>query len=141
VIFGINATKSAIVIAETRGAGGNFVITAIRSIPFQIRFGEDLAELLRSLRACLKSHLFSAETFEHKANHSQIDHGFAGLGLSFVVAIESAVASEPTEGAFDHPTAGQHFEGMKVGALDDLDGAAPPSPRPSACEYRAVASV
>jgi hypothetical protein len=51
VIFGINTTKSDIVIAETRGAGGKFVITAIRSIPFQVRFGDDLAELLRSLGA------------------------------------------------------------------------------------------
>jgi hypothetical protein len=51
VIFGINAAKSDIVIAETRGAGGKFVITVIRSIPFQVRFGEDLAELLQSLGA------------------------------------------------------------------------------------------
>jgi hypothetical protein len=53
VIFGINATKTNIVIAETRGAGGKFVITAIRSIPFQVRFGEDLAELLRTLNALM----------------------------------------------------------------------------------------
>jgi hypothetical protein len=53
VIFGINATKSDIVIAETRSAGSKFVITAIRSIPFQVRFGDDLAELLRSLSALL----------------------------------------------------------------------------------------
>ena len=84
------------------------------------------------LRACLKSHLLLfAEPCEHETNHSQIDHGFAGLGLSFVVAIESAVASEPAEGAFHHPAARQHFEGMKAGALDDLEGAAPPSPRPT----------
>jgi hypothetical protein len=51
MIFGINATRSAIIIAETRGAGGKFVITAIRAIPFQVSVGEDLAELLRSLRA------------------------------------------------------------------------------------------
>jgi hypothetical protein len=51
VIFGINTTKSAIVIAETRGAGGKFVVAAIRSIPFQIHFGNDLAELLRTLGA------------------------------------------------------------------------------------------
>jgi len=51
VILGINATKSAIVIAETRGAGGKFVLIAIRSISFQVRFGDDLAELLRSLGA------------------------------------------------------------------------------------------
>jgi hypothetical protein len=53
VIFGINATKSAIIVAETRGAGSRFVITSIRSIPFQVRFGDDLAELLRSLSALL----------------------------------------------------------------------------------------
>jgi hypothetical protein len=53
VIFGINATKSAIIVAETRGAGSRFVITSIRSIPFQVRFGNDLAELLRSLSALL----------------------------------------------------------------------------------------
>jgi hypothetical protein len=49
VIIGINATKSNIVIAETKGIGSKFVITAIRSIPFQVRVGDDLAELLRSL--------------------------------------------------------------------------------------------
>ena len=53
MIFGINATKSAIIIAETRGAGSRFVITAIRSIPFQVRFGDDLSELLRSLSALI----------------------------------------------------------------------------------------
>ena len=53
MIFGINATKSAIIVAETRGAGSRFVITSIRSIPFQVRFGDDLAELLRSLCALL----------------------------------------------------------------------------------------
>jgi hypothetical protein len=49
MIFGVNATRSAVVIAETRGAGGKFVITAIRPIPFQVRSGDDLAELLQSL--------------------------------------------------------------------------------------------
>jgi hypothetical protein len=53
VIFGINATKFEIIIAETRGAGGKFVITAIRSIPFQVRCGDNLAELLRSLGALI----------------------------------------------------------------------------------------
>jgi hypothetical protein len=47
--FGVNATKSAVVIAETKGAGDKFVITAIRPIPFQVRSGDDLAELLQSL--------------------------------------------------------------------------------------------
>jgi hypothetical protein len=49
MIFGVNATKSAIVIAETKGIGDKFAITAIRSIPFEVRSGNDLAELLRSL--------------------------------------------------------------------------------------------
>jgi hypothetical protein len=49
MIFGVNATKSAVVIAETKVAGGKFVITCIRLIPFQVRSGDDLAELLQSL--------------------------------------------------------------------------------------------
>jgi hypothetical protein len=49
MLFGVNATRSAVVIAETRGAGGKFVVTAIRPISFQVRFGDDLAELLQSL--------------------------------------------------------------------------------------------
>ena len=49
MIFGVNATKSAVVVAETKGAGTKFVVTAIRPIPFQIRSGDDLAELLQSL--------------------------------------------------------------------------------------------
>jgi len=49
MILGVNATKSAVVIAETKGAGDKFVITAIRPIPFQVRSGDDLAQLLQSL--------------------------------------------------------------------------------------------
>jgi hypothetical protein len=49
MIFGVNATKSAVVIAETKGAGDKFVITAIRPIPFQVRSGDDLTGLLQSL--------------------------------------------------------------------------------------------
>ena len=49
MIFGVNATKSAVVIVETKGAGNKFVVSAIRPIPFQVRSGDDLAELLQSL--------------------------------------------------------------------------------------------
>jgi hypothetical protein len=49
MLFGVNATRSAVVIAETRGAGGKFVITAIRPVPFQVRSGDDLTELLQTL--------------------------------------------------------------------------------------------
>jgi hypothetical protein len=49
MIFGISTTKSAVIITETKGAGDKFVVTAIRPIPFQVRSGDDLAELLQSL--------------------------------------------------------------------------------------------
>ena len=49
MIFGISATKSAVVIAETKGVGDKFVVTAIRPILFQVRSGDDLARLLQSL--------------------------------------------------------------------------------------------
>jgi hypothetical protein len=49
MIFGMNATKSAIVVAQTKGASAKFVITAIRLIPFQVRSGDNLAELLQTL--------------------------------------------------------------------------------------------
>jgi len=49
MIFGVNATKSAVVVAQTRGASANFVITAIKHISFQVRSGDELAELLQNL--------------------------------------------------------------------------------------------
>jgi predicted MarR family transcription regulator len=49
MIFGVAATKAAVVIAETKGTGDKFVITAIRPVPFEVRAGDDLAELLRCL--------------------------------------------------------------------------------------------
>jgi hypothetical protein len=51
VIIGISTTKSAVIIAETKGAGDKFCLTAIRSIPFQANSGDDLLELLESLNA------------------------------------------------------------------------------------------
>ena len=51
MIFGVSATKSAVVVAETSGSGDGFSIFTITSIPFEIRSGEDLADLLRSLAA------------------------------------------------------------------------------------------
>ena len=51
MILGISTTKSAVIVAETRGAGSKFVLTSIRPIPFQVRSGEDLTELLQSLIA------------------------------------------------------------------------------------------
>src|ERR1022692_1392710 len=56
MIFGVNATRSAVVIAETRGAGDKFVVTAIRPVPFQVRSGDDLTELLQSLITLFDRH-------------------------------------------------------------------------------------
>ncbi len=51
MLFGVNATRSAVVVAGTKGAGDKFHITTIRPIPFQVRSGDDLAVLLQSLIA------------------------------------------------------------------------------------------
>jgi hypothetical protein len=51
MIFGVSATRSAIVIAETKGSGEKFAITAIRPISFDVGSGDDLAELLQRLTA------------------------------------------------------------------------------------------
>jgi hypothetical protein len=52
MILGINATRSAIILTQTRGAGRKFVITAIQPIPFAVGSGNDLRELQRTLLAC-----------------------------------------------------------------------------------------
>jgi len=49
MILGISTTKSAVIIAETKNAGGKFVVTTLRPIPFQVRSGDDLIGLLQSL--------------------------------------------------------------------------------------------
>lgn len=51
MIFGVNATKSAVVVAQTKGAGDRFVVMNIRPISFQVGGGADLAELLQRLGA------------------------------------------------------------------------------------------
>ena len=49
MILGMSTTKSAVVIAESKGAGKKFVITAIHPVSFQVRSGEDLSALLQTL--------------------------------------------------------------------------------------------
>jgi hypothetical protein len=73
--------------------------------------------------------LVPPKTKEHKANHRQIDHGFAGLGLTFVIPSEAAGAGQPSKGALHDPTTRQDLEGVKLGALHDFDGATPESAR------------
>jgi ethanolamine utilization protein EutA (predicted chaperonin) len=49
MILGVSPTKEALVIAHTAGSGETFVIKSITSIPFQVRSGQDLTELLQRL--------------------------------------------------------------------------------------------
>ena len=70
-------------------------------------------------------HLGSAKPCEHEANHRQIDHGFAGLGLSFVIPVESTVTAQPTKGALHDPAPRQPFEGVQFRALHNLDRSTP----------------
>lgn len=49
MILGISTTKSAVIIAVTRGTAGKFVLATLRPIPFQVCSGADLAELLQKL--------------------------------------------------------------------------------------------
>lgn len=45
----MSPTKDAVVIAQTAGSGGTFVIKSIKAIQFQTRSGDDLGELLQRL--------------------------------------------------------------------------------------------
>lgn len=49
MIFGVNATKSAVIIAETKGAGEKFEVSSLRSVPFKVDTGDDLKGLLKNL--------------------------------------------------------------------------------------------
>lgn len=51
MIFGVSPTKDAVVIARTTGRRDTFAIKSIASIPFEMRSGDDLTELLRRLVA------------------------------------------------------------------------------------------
>jgi len=62
----------------------------------------------------------TSETSQHEANHGEVDHGFGGARVPFVIAIEPAIAPQPAEGTCDHPAARQYFELVQFAALDDL---------------------
>ena len=49
MIIGVASTKTAVVIAETKGTRDKFAITAIRAVPFEVQTGDNLAGLLRCL--------------------------------------------------------------------------------------------
>jgi hypothetical protein len=50
MILGIGSTKSTVIIAETKGAGKKFHVTTIRPILFQVSSGDNLTELLQTLK-------------------------------------------------------------------------------------------
>lgn len=76
-------------------------------------------------------HLRFAETTKHEANHGQVDHRLARDGLPFVVATESAITAQPTEGPLHDPASRQYLEGVKVRALHNFNCAAPQLARSS----------
>ena len=56
MIFGVNATKSAVIIAETSGAGEKFAVTSLRPVPFKVDTGGDLKALLQKLTTLFDGH-------------------------------------------------------------------------------------
>src|SRR5580658_7627957 len=68
---------------------------------------------------------------EHQAAHGQIDHGLGDFGSPLAAAIETAIASQPAKGAFDHPAAGQDNKlGRRVRTFDNVQDAAEGALRP-----------
>lgn len=54
MILGISTTKSAVIVAETKGDSDSFVITIIKPISFQVLHGDDLTGLLQTLVTLFK---------------------------------------------------------------------------------------
>jgi hypothetical protein len=64
---------------------------------------------------------YPSQASEHDTDHGEADEGDDGACVSLEVASESAIASDPGEGAFDDPSFWQNDEGMQFGALDDFE--------------------
>ena len=69
--------------------------------------------------------LWPAQSGKHEADHRQIDHRFTSMSLTFIVAIEPAVAAEPAEGALHDPASRKHRELVEIGAFYNLNSATP----------------
>lgn len=54
------------------------------------------------------------ESSHHQSNLRQLNEGFAGAGVRFVVGGQSSVAGEPGEGSLDDPPLGQDVEAWLV---------------------------
>jgi hypothetical protein len=72
---------------------------------------------------------------QHQTDNGQTDHDLADLGLAFVVPLQSAVASEPAEGALHRPGRRQTTDSRPalVGARQRLRLG---TPRRTRCEWR-----
>src|ERR1022692_950290 len=78
---------------------------------------------------------------EHEAAHGQIDHSLGDFCSPLVAAVETAIASEPAKGAFDHPAAGQYHKfGRRIRTFDNIQDAAEGALRPTD-QYPGIAAV
>ena len=59
---------------------------------------------------------------EHETDHGETDEGGDGSGVTLEIACQSAISTEPGEGALDDPAFGNDDEAMQFAALDDLQG-------------------
>ena len=57
---------------------------------------------------------------EHETDHGETDEGGDGSGVTLEIACQSAISTEPREGALDDPAFGNNDEAMQLVALDDL---------------------
>jgi hypothetical protein len=58
---------------------------------------------------------------KHSSDHSQAEHGFAALRTKLIILAQAPVLAAPREGAFHHPSLGQHDKAFLVGEfLDNL---------------------
>lgn len=54
------------------------------------------------------------ESSHHQSNHRQLNEGFAGAGIGFVISGQAAVAGKPGEGSLNDPSFRQHMEAWFV---------------------------
>ena len=66
--------------------------------------------------------VWSGQSTEHDADHSEAKEGGDGSRVALEVAGQAAVAADPGKGALDDPALGQDDEAMGIAALDDLQG-------------------
>ena len=67
---------------------------------------------------------------EHEVGHGDQDHALAAFDKGFVVLGQSAILSQPREGAFHNPAFRQHHEAPTGMSLHNFHHAEVPTPRP-----------